>query len=571
MKYFVSQMTVFMANRGNKRNMRVVVRFTLGVIALITLYSGLFHLIMLAENQHYSLVTGLYWTLTVMSTLGFGDITFTSDLGKVFSIVVLFSGIIFFLIMLPFTFIHFIYQPWLEAQNQSKVPVGLPEGVKNHVLLVGTDDMARNIQTRLTRYNIPCWMITPDPVEAGDIFDRGRKVLRGELDIADTYEAARVRDAAMVVALRDDLKNTNIAATVSEVAPETLLASCARNENSIDILRFAGCRHVFHFTHMLGEGIGRRVFAGRTESNIIARFEELCIAEVPARSTILLGKNLIELNLRGRLGINVVGIWQGTRFTGTTPTTVIGPDAVLMLAGTADRLDEFDRTCIIHQEGEAENPVLILGGGSVGKEIVSTLERRMVPFRLVDKNAAMIKPDDERYILGDAEDISVLRKAGIDQVDSVVITTHNDDLNIYLTLYCRKLRPDAQIISRCNLSRNINSLYKAGANLVMALSSVASNAVINLLTPDSVYMLTEGLNIFRVSMPAALIGTTLRTSDIRRNTQCNVVGMRRNSQMVVGLDPDEPFVAGDELVLVGTTEAELEFMKKYPNEADSKA
>lgn len=34
-------------------------------------------------------ITGIYWALTVMSMLGFGDITFASDLGRLFSIVVM--------------------------------------------------------------------------------------------------------------------------------------------------------------------------------------------------------------------------------------------------------------------------------------------------------------------------------------------------------------------------------------------------------------------------------------------------------------------------------------------------
>ena len=32
---------------------------------------------------------GLYWVLVTMSTLGFGDITFKSDIGRLFSVVVL--------------------------------------------------------------------------------------------------------------------------------------------------------------------------------------------------------------------------------------------------------------------------------------------------------------------------------------------------------------------------------------------------------------------------------------------------------------------------------------------------
>ena len=49
------------------------------MLAMITAYSVAFHWLMAAEGQQHSWLTGFYWTLTVMSTLGFGDITFTSD------------------------------------------------------------------------------------------------------------------------------------------------------------------------------------------------------------------------------------------------------------------------------------------------------------------------------------------------------------------------------------------------------------------------------------------------------------------------------------------------------------
>ena len=54
---------------------------------------------MLFEVKEFSWITGFYWTLTVMSTLGFGDITFATDLGRIYSIIVLMSGIVFLLTM----------------------------------------------------------------------------------------------------------------------------------------------------------------------------------------------------------------------------------------------------------------------------------------------------------------------------------------------------------------------------------------------------------------------------------------------------------------------------------------
>ena len=105
-----------------RRNIRSLAEFLLLLSLFITAYSLLFHLIMRLEGRDYSMITGFYWTLTVMSTLGFGDITFESDLGKGFSIFVLLTGIIFLLIMLPFAFIQFFYAPWLEAQSRSRAP-----------------------------------------------------------------------------------------------------------------------------------------------------------------------------------------------------------------------------------------------------------------------------------------------------------------------------------------------------------------------------------------------------------------------------------------------------------------
>jgi hypothetical protein len=99
--------------------------------AVIAVYSVIFHLIMLhAESRYHSWITGIYWTLTVMTTLGFGDITFTSDIGRLFSIIVLLSGIILLLILLPFMFIRLFYAPWLEAQVRLKAPREAPEDTR---------------------------------------------------------------------------------------------------------------------------------------------------------------------------------------------------------------------------------------------------------------------------------------------------------------------------------------------------------------------------------------------------------------------------------------------------------
>ncbi|MDR1947639.1 MAG: NAD-binding protein [Desulfovibrio sp.] len=563
MKFIFSQINYFLAPEDNRRNMRFMLRLVLFIGALVLLFSVLFHLIMLYEGRGYSLFTGLYWTLTVMSTLGFGDITFHSDLGMLFSVTVLLSGVLLFMLLLPFTFIRFIYAPWLEAQSKARTPRALPADSAGHVVIVGSDNTALSIASRCRRYGIPCVLLEDDGAKALSLYNKGYNVVLGDTDSTAGYAAVHAEKAALVLALHDDMKNTNIAYTVREYAPPAPLAASVNQDASADILRLAGCDHVLNFAGMLGRALAGRVFKGGVESNIIGSFEGFCIAESPAGGGMLAGMRIRDTDLRSRFGLNAAGIWQGKRYLPAGPDTELDENSILLLAGTADRLDEFDRHARPEHFVEDSPPVLILGGGRVGTAVAAALAGRGIACRIVEQSMTAGHKNDDRVIIGNAADIVVLRKAGLDETRTVVVTTHNDDLNIYLTIYCRKLRPGIKIISRANLERNLPSLYSAGADLVMSQAGLAADTVINLLTPGRVFMLTEGLNIFRIPTPHSLTGQTLKSGGIRQKTDCNVVAVKNGGSVSVPPDPDTPLAAGDELIIIGTAAAEKNFMNLY--------
>ena len=82
MKFLSAILSTLARGRVSETNIRVLLRYLAVLLGLIIVYSVIFHYLMLAEGQEHSWITGLYWTLVVMSTLGFGDITFTQDIGK---------------------------------------------------------------------------------------------------------------------------------------------------------------------------------------------------------------------------------------------------------------------------------------------------------------------------------------------------------------------------------------------------------------------------------------------------------------------------------------------------------
>ena len=559
MKFFTSQLAFFLKTATTRRNIRLLFRFLLVLIGLVTLYSVLFHVLMEYEGQHHTWITGFYWTLTVMSTLGFGDITFKSDIGRVFSIVVLLSGMVSLLMLLPFTFIEFFYAPWMRAQSEARARRRLPKSTEGHVILTNYDPVSIALIQRLKRYGYSYVLLVGDLQEALRLYDLGIKVVFGDIDRLQTYERAQITQAAMVAATGSDVVNTNVAFTVRELCGNVPIVVTANSADAVDILGLAGSTRVIQLAEIMGQALARRITGVDARAHVIGQVQEILIAEATAAGTPLVGKTLAQSKLRQNAGVTVVGLWRRGHFEMADAETRIEADSVMVLAGSQEQLHAYDELfCIYHVSSE---PVVNIGAGRVGRATAAALVEREVDYRIVETNPDRIHSD--KYILGSAADFATLEKAGIRETPAVVITTHDDDTNVYLTLYCRKLRPDVQIISRATLERNVSTLHRAGADFVLSYASMGATMIFNVLRRTDILVIAEGLHVAESEVPRALVGKTLAEAAIPRETQCNVVALRTNGELNMNPGPEVRLSAGAELLLICTTEGEQRFLKKY--------
>ncbi len=568
MKFFPSQFSLLSQGKGVRRNFGYFFRVILILTVFVAVFSVMFHYIMEYEGRDYSWITGLYWTLTVMSTLGFGDITFNSDLGRAFSIVVLLTGIVGLLIVLPSSFIQFVYTPWLEAQKKKEVQHSLPASARNHVIIVGVSPVARNLAQVLARYGFHSVLLCANTQQALDLMDLGLHAVVGDYDDVEVYRGLHAQNARLVVALDTDVRNINVAFTLRELDKNVPMVSRAEKDESIDILKLAGCSSVFQFRKSLGRSLTRRVITDKLSVSPLVTFGPLVIAEAPVKQTSLPGMTLKESNLRGRTGVNVVGLWDHGVFEHPGPDTVLAEHKVLVMAGSKEQMAAFSRELARERPEEKKSavrtPVLVIGGGRVGTAAAMALKDRGLDVVVVDRSNIASRIPGIRVQVGDASDPFTLEQAGIKTSPSILITTHDDDTNIYLTIYCRRLRPDVQIITRTNLDRNVHVLHMAGADLVLSLASMVSSQIINLLEPGRVFMLNEGLNIFRAVAGDGLAGKNLVNSGIRKNLRCNVVAVKTaGGEMLVNPDPMREFQAADELFLIGDAASETAYYEAY--------
>ena len=549
--------------KGQQRtNLRVLLSLVGILFIVVVVFSSTFHLLMSREGQEHSWVTGFYWAVVTMSTLGFGDVTFTSDLGRMFSLLVVVTGTVFLLIVLPFTFIQFFYAPWLEARDAARAPRQLPPSTTGHVLLTNYGSVDQTLIQRLRQFRMPFAVIVPDLQAALTLDAEGVPVLVGELDDPDTYDRARVDRAALVVATQSDPLNTSIAATVRERSSSVPIVSLASSPASVDILELAGCQHVVQLGRLLGEAMARRVFGRDGRSHIIGQLDQLAIAEAAAAGTRLVGHTLREVRLREQFRLNIAGLWQRGHFSPATPDSPVTPDTVLLLAGTREQLAAYDAEFAV--PGTPATSAIVIGGGRVGRTAAAALAERGVDYRIIEKVPGR-SLDATRTVVGDAADLEVLNDAGIKDATSVLVTTHDDAINVYLTLYCRRLRPDMLILSRSTLARNATTLHRVGADYVFSYASMGANVIANMLRRHRMLFVAVGLDVFKVPVPQALAGRTLADSNLRQETGCTVLAMRTGHDATAQVDGAMPLPDGGELILIGDREAEDRFFDRYPS------
>lgn len=565
MKFLAGHLGYALRDVELRRNVGGLVRYVLFLLAAIAVFSVLFHVIMArVEGQEHSWITGVYWTLTVMSTLGFGDITFASDIGRVFSVVVLLSGIMLLLIVLPFAFIRHFYAPWLEARLRLRAPTAAPDDATGHVVLARWDPMVKGLVGRLSDEGIPYFVVEEDGSAATGLFADGVSVVRGPTDDVETYRRLRVDHARMVLANVDDVANSNVALTVREVASAVTLVGLAEREHSVDILELSGCDHVLLLKRQLGEQLAHRVNAGHAQAHEVGRYRDLVIAEFSVHDTPLVGRTIATSGLREIAGVSVVGVWERGRMAPPRADLVLQDMSLPVVAGSRHAIDRLNEFLYIYDTNW--NPVVVIGGGKVGRAAARSLKERGIPVHMVERNPDLrdtIGDLPDRLVVGDAAEREVMKQVGMEEAPSVVLSTNQDATNIYLAAYCRRLNPKAQIVSRITHDRNLAAIQRAGADLTLSYATLGVELLLALLHERPPIVLGQGISFHDIACHEALEAMTLRESRIGERFGLTIVGIEDAGMLVTDPRADTRLGKRSTLLAIGSDDQVRAFREAY--------
>ncbi|WP_333564735.1 potassium channel family protein [Streptococcus parasuis] len=201
----------------------------------------------------------------------------------------------------------------------------------------------------------------------------------------------------------------------------------------------------------------------------------------------------------------------------------------------------------------------ILGLGVFGTTIAKTLHKYDCNIIAIDNHEYQINQLESiltRGVVGDITDRSLLRAAGIENCDAVVVATGNNLESSVLAVMHSKMLGVPKVIAKVKGTTTKEILLRIGADKVISPEretgiSLAKHLIHRNTT--SVFELGGNASIVEFRPPKKWFGKTLAELQLRQNYKMNIIGYRcgENQELNIQLTPDYVFNE-DELITAVT-------------------
>jgi voltage-gated potassium channel len=292
------------------------------------------------ENRDFGLITAIYWVIVSMTTVGYGDIYFTSTAGHLFSIIVSLSGVfMIFALLFPL-----VVTPQLEQIIRKELPRKVPLDLKSHIIICGYNQLVETLIVELDEYKIPFVVIDDNEKNIRDLLSRKIICVHGEASDENVLLNSNICSGQILIANQNDEKNAGIILTAKELCSIKVI-SLVEDVGKAGYLKYAGADQVISPKTLFGTYMGRKAVDPLTDhlAGATRFFENLNIVEFPIYpGSSLISTRLKDAKIRNKTGANIVGLWTAGRLSlNPKPDDIIKESSVLLAVGTQKQLEEL--------------------------------------------------------------------------------------------------------------------------------------------------------------------------------------------------------------------------------------
>lgn len=257
----------------------------------------------------------------------------------------------------------------------------------------------------------------------------------------------------------------------------------------------------------------------------------------------------------------VFSIWFIVVGLGATLYAVMALAEFLIAGHLRDLLGRRAMRRSIH---DLRDHVIVCGYGRLGRSVADHLAYAGVRMVVVDADPGLeeeLAAAGRFPVIGSALEDAVLREAGIERAQAIVVATPSDADNVFIALSARELSPKVAIHARAETEPGKRRLKLAGASQVISLHGIGgqriAHAIVRPAVVDFIELSQPGggapidLEEIALGEGCALADCPLRGLS-ERGVDVSVVAIKRPGEETL-LNPtaDATLRAGDHVVVVG--------------------
>ncbi len=188
----------------------------------------------------------------------------------------------------------------------------------------------------------------------------------------------------------------------------------------------------------------------------------------------------------------------------------------------------------------------VFGLGKFGESVALELAQTGAEVLALDSNEEKVHEIASyvtRAMKIDVCDVETLESLGLSNMDGVVIAiTGNLDASVMATIFCKEAGVP-YILAKSGDQIHATILKKVGADKVIVPEKESGIRVARSLISGNFkefIELSDRVRMIEISARPEWIGKTLRELNLRQKQKINVIGIRKDDEILMNLDPDVP-------------------------------
>ncbi|MCH5185709.1 MAG: TrkA family potassium uptake protein [Oscillospiraceae bacterium] len=200
----------------------------------------------------------------------------------------------------------------------------------------------------------------------------------------------------------------------------------------------------------------------------------------------------------------------------------------------------------------------VLGAGRFGRSIAEALYTIGEEVLVIDKNetaAEAVAENVTQTVIGNYSEEAVLRAAGVQNVDTVIIASSSDVKSSILAAVILREMGVKYIIARAADKTHAKILEKIDVDTVIMPERDMGERLAHKLTSSNFleYIeLSDSFSIAEVNCPSKFFHKTIKDIDIRNKYKVNIIAIENNGEVNAAPMPGTKLRSHDVLIIIGS-------------------